>query len=1020
MNRFYGAFAVLLLVASAAGAMKIDWVRTTGQFPVEAAPTLFERDHKQCLLAVNRKGQVMLWNLDGTNCGGGADGLVAELPQGFWSSSPVVTETRDGFQAVVCNDAGTVVALDREFRIVWQYALPGGSVYSMAKPALIQLPQGSAWVLADKSGAVTCLDTQGKVVWQTKLDRGECATGTVACAAPGDASLMVTAGSQLCRLNKEGALVWSIDLGKKITLRPEIIPIKSGSMVVCGTESGDVCAVGPDGQLRWRAVLGEELSGIAVFTPSLLVVRGLWGNLHAVDMEGRIAWTHLFAGKGRCCPVVLDADHDGTLEALVTGYQQHARTYDHVGNLKDDIRLNGSINGSPLLIKDAHGRPQGAIVTTVSLLAYYLKSGAPVSPYGTTGTPKDVVVSYPRTTDSTVNSGVVVENPNGALLRMNLTTQKDQDTRQWVRGVLTARSLFEMPIIGSAGETTQTMNVAALDARGRVKQKIEQSFAIVPGVPVTAPTTPGLFVKAVPAYDVAFDANVVNPTATHPMKLENVYQGEVEAGSFLIGSTLPSACRARLETIAPVTSEGKTFAGTISLREAVLVGTLNSERVPDALCDLGDGGLVQLAQGRSAKIWVSVDTAGACPGTYRGKITVTPIQNETPPIEMPLEITVLDLALTRPFPLRLCTWDYVPNKWFPANTEAVIDDMVRHGVNIFPRTGSVPKAKMGEDGRLTFDWSALDVDLKLFKGKGQILFQVSAPPITFSGSPTDAQKHEAGLAYLRQWRDYLKERGWGYDDYAFYPVDEPGFNYGNSVSILLESAAWFREADPKFRIYTDPVPTLSTADFERIRSFIDVWCPNMRLVSGLLSHDARMEWIRDSKKETWSYECVGQVRSLSPLRYNRANAWRGYSFGLQGIGFWTHCTAPIDPWLTAKTLDDEYALVYPGRLPVASARWEAVRDGLEDVAALDLLKKTAAAQAQTLSAKLKQDIATEIRLAERDMLDLSDEAFMESRDFLKQGSRRIWHTDTDVALYARHRATIANLTQAANAPAASK
>ena len=1017
MNRFYGVFAILMLAMSAAGAMKIDWVRNTGQFPVETAPTLIERDHKQCLLAVNRKGQVMLWNLDGTDCGTGADGLVAELPQGFWSSSFAVTGTQDGFQAVVCNDAGTVVALDRDFRVNWQYALPGGLVYSMAKPALLRLPQGIAWVFADKSGSVTCLDTNGKVVWQTKPGQGECATGAVSCtcATSGDASLLVTVGSQLCRLNKEGATVWSVDLGKKITARPEIIENKSGAVVVCGTESGDVCAVGPDGQLRWRAALGEELAGISSFTPSLLVVRGLWGNLHALDMDGRIVWTHEFAGKGRCCPAILDTDRDGALEALVTGYQQHARTYSLTGDLKDDIRLNGSINGSPLLIKDAQGRPQGVIVTTVSLLAYYLKPGVTVSPYGMTGMPKEVAISCPRSTDSPPQLGVVVENPHGALLRLNLKT-KNQNARQFVRGVLTARTLVEMPAF--CGD--QTMCVAALDTKGRVKREINESFSFAPCPVTPAPMNPGIFVKAVPAYDVAFDANVVYPTVTNPVKFENVYQGEVEAGSFLIGSTLPSACRARLETVVPMTSEGKTFTGTISLREAVLVATLNGERVPDALCDLGDSGMVQLVSGRSAKIWVSVDATGADPGTYRGKITITPIQNEAPPLEMPLEITVLDLALTRPFPLRLCTWDYVPNKWFPANTEAVIDDMVRHGVSIFPRTGSVPKATMGADGRLTFDWSTLDVDLNLFKGKGQILFQVSSPPITFSGSPTDAQKHEAGLAYLRQWRDYLKERGWGYDDYAFYPVDEPGYNYGNSVSLLLEAAAWFREADPKFRIYTDPVPTLSKADFERIRPFIDVWCPNMRLVSGLITRDARMEWIRDSKKPMWSYECVGQVRSLSPLRYNRANAWRGYSFGLQGIGFWTHCTTQTDPWLPGKTQDDEYALVYPGRLPVASARWEAVRDGLEDVAALDLLKKTAAAKEHILPAKLKQDIATEINLAERDILELSDEAFMESRDFLKQGTRRIWHTDADAALYARHRATIVKLTQAVNAQTAPK
>ena len=89
----------------------------------------------------------------------------------------------------------------------------------------------------------------------------------------------------------------------------------------------------------------------------------------------------------------------------------------------------------------------------------------------------------------------------------------------------------------------------------------------------------------------------------------------------------------------------------------------------------------------------------------------------------------------------------------------------------------------------------------------------------------------------------------------------------------------------------------------------------------------------------WSYECVGQVKSLSPLRYNRANAWRAKFFGLAGIGFWTHSTTEANLWFRGKTFNDEYALVYPGELPVPSARWEAIRDGLEDVASITLLEQ---------------------------------------------------------------------------------
>ena len=53
-----------------------------------------------------------------------------------------------------------------------------------------------------------------------------------------------------------------------------------------------------------------------------------------------------------------------------------------------------------------------------------------------------------------------------------------------------------------------------------------------------------------------------------------------------------------------------------------------------------------------------------------------------------------------------------------------------------------------------------------------------------------------------------------------------------------------------------------------------------------------------------------------------------------------------------------------------------------------------------------------LRIALRDVMELSDEAFTESRDFLRAGDRVIAHTQTDVELFRRHRAEIARLTLA--------
>src|SRR5207244_4683348 len=128
--------------------------------------------------------------------------------------------------------------------------------------------------------------------------------------------------------------------------------------------------------------------------------------------------------------------------------------------------------------------------------------------------------------------------------------------------------------------------------------------------------------------------------------------------------------------------------------------------------------------------------------------------------------------------------------------------------------------------------------------------------------------------------------------------------------------------------------------------------------SGLLVGNPRIQRIMKSGKPVWSYECVAQVKSLSPIRYNRANAWRAKRFGLSGIGFWTHSQTQADLWQADPKLKDEFALVYPGEEPVPSVRWEAVRAGLEDGGAMQLLGGSVGAgnrQANVTSDQLSED-----------------------------------------------------------------
>lgn len=1017
-------FIAAALATATGWTMDIQWTRMAGQWPVEASPLVgrFSGGSKEEILVLNRGGQLLLWEADGTALGTGQDGAVAQLPEGRWTTVPTLVDPPSSARLVVASVEGRVVGLDAKFAVVWQHQLPGETFWGRATPARLRGTFGAGLVFADLSGTVTCLTPDGAVVWSKALGAGPChAAAQTLALKSGEDAVLVPAGSTLFCCDAAGGVRWRRDLGREISGRPKVFSFAARRLILCATASGALVALSPEGEVVWECATGDAPLNGPVLLPRrdgepLVLVTGLWGNLHAVDAQGRPVWTHLFRAKTRGIPLVLDADGNGRSEIFVPTFHQHVYEFGEDGRLKDDIRLLGIMQAPLAPIAGPASDRKDLLVGTTSLLAYRLKPGLPKSPYGPTPEPQDVTLHPPATREDCEPPSLLVDNPRGALINVHLSLT---DTQGWTRiaGRITGRSAFEVPLPRVAATGEWTFRASARDARGNV---LDEKAWTMPPHPQTqpGPLPPNqLRAWATPPF-AAFDetrlapcALEIKPGETNQISVATLYLDEADQGAFIVASTRDETTRARVTRSRLARQDDVAFGGTVVLREVVSTGSVNGEKVPDALPALGDAGLITIPSRRSVKIWLSVDARGAQPGNYTGRVSIASLAVDAEKIELPLHLEVLDLRLPKEFPLTLCTWDYVPNRWFGSRSKEVLDDMSRHGVDVFPRT-TLPSARVDAAGKLTIDWTVLDAELDRLQGRGKILFHLNHPAIEFAMKKTDAEKRPFELEYIRALRDHLRERGWNYADYAFYLLDEPGLDYGTNVPVLLEAGKLFREADPKLLTYTDPVLGLSWQDFERIEPLVDVWAPNMRMVYGLLSGDPRMQRIMRAKT-VWSYECVSLVKTLSPLRYNRANAWRAKFFGLGGIGFWTHSTTKADPWFANKALDDEYTLVYPGELPVPSVRWEAVRDGLEDVAALAVLEEQIQRHRTAGSrSELVPEAEAALRVALRDIMELSDETFVEIRDFLREGDRVLGHTWTDVQMFRRHRAEVARLTLA--------
>jgi len=1035
---FSTAFAVSLLLAAfgiplTGQAMEIQWTSMAGQWPVEASPVVIKSldGGSEEILILNRGGQLLLWTADGKPVGSGQDGMAAQLPEGSWTTAPtIVADPASATHFVVASVEGLVLGLDRQFRKLWEYKLPGKTVWGCAMPASIRL--SNSLVFSDLSGTATCLSLGGKMLWTNALAAGASKAPAQKFHLKSDTEWsLIPSGSTLFCCDDQGHIRWRTNLseanipssGQEIVTRPEVLLLKDRSLIICGTAAGKLFALDSDGKTLWQCAIEDVFSRSITFVPRkdstpLILFAGLWGNLHAVDITGKHLWTHLFRTKVRGTPLVLEDEvGQGRFQIFVPTFHQHVYQFNENGELTDDIRLSGIMPSALTPIRGQAGA-QDFLVTTTTLLAYRLRPGTPASQYGAKASAQNVSVHPPLFEANQKATGVIVKNPNGALLKTQLSMT---DTSGWTRivGLVTARSALEIPLPNITTTGRWSCRATVQDWSGKMLDEKTWQIPSEENTPRYTTANPAstntLFAWPTPPYG-AFEETRLRPTDSETIlgttnSISNLYLDGSDQGAFIVASRRDQSTEARITVTRPVRADGQSFGGAILLREVIPTGSVNGEQVPDALPALNNAGLVRLAPNRSIKIWVSIDTHGAQAGSYAGSITFTPLSSSLPNIELPLRLEILNLRLPKEFPLRLCTWDYVPNRWFQSRSSEVLEDMSRHGVNIFPRS-TIPPGRVDGAGKLGIDWTVLDAELDRLEHRGKILFQLGHPPIQFPVEKGAEDKHALELEYIRALRDRLKTRGWSNADYAFYLLDEPGLDYGTNVPVLLDAGKLFREADPQLLTYTDPVPGLSWKDFQLIEPLVDVWAPNMRLVSGLLSGDPRIQQIM-KKKTVWSYECVSQVKSLSPLRYNRANAWRAQFFGLSGIGFWTHSTTEADIWFGGKTINDEYALVYPGELPVPSVRWEAVRDGLEDVAAMTLLKEQIKKHrdAGTQSALVEQ-AEQELRIALCDVMELSDEAFVESRDFLREGDRVIGHTGTDVSLFAHHREEIARFTLA--------
>ncbi len=192
-------------------------------------------------------------------------------------------------------------------------------------------------------------------------------------------------------------------------------------------------------------------------------------------------------------------------------------------------------------------------------------------------------------------------------------------------------------------------------------------------------------------------------------------------------------------------------------------------------------------------------------------------------------------------------------------------------------------------------------------------------------------------------RDLLKSKGWS-DATLFYSMDEVAVMQRHLIPQMLDMNAWVKTVIPEW-------PRLETSAPEQdLFGAVDIWCPTIDNFDPEILRDRMSQGDR-----LWFYTVWGRpgVMIEFPGADPRVMFWECFKYGAEGFLYWgtTHWDLnsvgderwPAKPWITYNRQPGHNGcgyLIYPGPdgTPLSSIRFEAVRDGIEDLEYLALLK----------------------------------------------------------------------------------
>jgi len=328
-----------------------------------------------------------------------------------------------------------------------------------------------------------------------------------------------------------------------------------------------------------------------------------------------------------------------------------------------------------------------------------------------------------------------------------------------------------------------------------------------------------------------------------------------------------------------------------------------------------------VAPGQVRQLWLNLSTHKLPVGSYKLSWVVRTLDVLTDKSPLAVNLDISPARCPEKSRFLTCYWT--------GPSERTIDDLNEHLVTMWQNL-PLPQAQANAGGEIIgeLDWSAHDA----------LVRQLEQPEILYYGNPvvptpsfpdgvdvTDELELMGQRAYAKLMVAHLAELGFGYEDFMFYPEDEPGLK--GEVTSFLEKARRNKLIDPNIQNYANPWGAFTSEMLEEMAEVTDVWQPGMEVLE-FWGQEA-VEIMRRGGKRIAMYTPPAGPRTLRPLGFYRSQPWLSLHWGIEGGGWYAYRVS--DLFVTGDMGEPAYGGVHiDSRDLVTSRRWEAQRDGIED------------------------------------------------------------------------------------------